>query len=383
MTTGRRSDPEAAPPEAPPLDERLAELRDEIDGIDDALVALLDRRAQAAQAVGEAKRDAGAHFYVPARERAIFERLLKKNETFPDEGVRAVFREIIAASLALEQPLTVAFLGPEGTFSHQAAKEHFGLGARLRPSPTFHDVFDEVERGRAAYAVVPIENTTEGVVGETMDRFRTTPLTIVAETVIEISHQLLSRSGQITDIQKVFSHPQPAGQCRDWLRDHLRGVPVVEVASTAMAARLAAEDPTSAAIASEVAARIYDLRVVRGRIEDQAWNYTRFLVVGREPVESTGCDKTSLMLTADHRPGGLFSLLEPLAQAGINLSKIESRPERERPFEYSFYVDIEGHRDEPAVAAALAALEERSAFFKVLGSYPRARPPALPKDAAQ
>ncbi len=364
------------------LEETLTRLRTEIDAIDDELARLLDRRARAVKAVGEAKRAAGAGFYVPSRERRILERLLRREGAeFPDDGLRSVFREVIAACLALEQPLTVAYLGPEGTFSHQAAKEHFGLGARLRPSPTLHDVFDEVERGRAAFAIVPIENTTEGVVGECLDRLLTTPLRICAERVVEIRHSLLNKSGRIEDVQKVFSHPQPAAQCRAWLRSHLPEAQVIEVSSTAMAARLAGEDPAAAAIASEVAARIYELRVLRSRIEDQAWNYTRFVVLGTTPAERSGRDKTSVLLSARNEPGGLFEVLEPFAKAGINLTKIESRPRRERPFEYLFFVDLEGHHEDEVVAEALDAVAARAAFLKVLGSYPRAEHPTDREDS--
>jgi chorismate mutase / prephenate dehydratase len=358
------------------LDEILAGLRAQIDTLDDQIVSLLDERAKVVQAVGEAKRKEGAGFHVPARERAILDRIVQRRSgPFPEDALRTVFREIISACLALEQPLTVAFLGPEGTFSHQASKEHFGLGARLLPGRTIHDVFDEVERGRAAYGVVPIENTTEGVVGETLDRFRSTTVHIVAEQVIEVSHHLLNKSGRIEDIQKLFTHPQPAAQCRTWLREHLTDVTMVEVGSTAMAARLAAEDPAAAAIAGEVAARLYDLKVVRARIEDHAWNFTRFLVLGPEPAPRSEADKTSLMVSAPHQPGGLFQVLEPFARLGINLAKIESRPQREQPFEYVFFVDLEGHQDDPEIRGALEEVGRRAPFLKVLGSYPRAARP--------
>jgi chorismate mutase/prephenate dehydratase len=361
----------------------LSRLRAEIDAIDDEIVRALDRRAKAVHEVGEQKRSAGAGFYVPERERAVLDRVAGVSDgSFPEESLRTVFREIISASLALEQPLTVSFLGPEGTFSHQAAKAHFGLGARLMPARTIHDVFDEVERGRAAYGIVPIENTTEGVVGETLDRFLSTTLAIVAERVEEVSLSLLSRTGHIEDVQTVFTHPQPAAQCRGWIRDHLRDVKLVEVGSTAMAARLASEDPASAAIAGEAAARLYDLRVVRARIEDHAWNFTRFLVLGPQPVGPTGADKTSLIVAAEHRPGGLFDVLAPLAEGGINLSKIESRPRREHPFEYLFFVDLEGHQSDAPVAAALAEVRARASYLKVLGSYPRAERRLAPQGSA-
>lgn len=359
------------------LDEILLRLRAEIDDVDDRIVGLLGERARAVRAVGEAKRKEGAGFYVPSRERAILDRIAGVNDGgFPEDALRTVFREIISACLALEQPLTVAYLGPEGTFSHQASKEHFGLGARLLPSRTILDVFDEVERGRAAYGVVPIENTTEGVVGETLDQLIETVLNIVAERTIEVSHNLLNKSGRIEDVTKLFSHPQPLGQCRNWVGEHLRDVQVIEVGSTAMAARLASEDASGAAIAAEVAARIYDLKIVRPRIEDHAWNFTRFLIIASEPAAPTGDDKTTIMVSAEHRPGGLFEVLEPFARSSINLAKIESRPLREHPFEYTFFVDLEGHRDDEAVARALEEVDSRSAFLKVLGSYPRGERPS-------
>jgi chorismate mutase/prephenate dehydratase len=352
---------------------KLPELRQAIDAVDDQLLALLNERARLVKQVGALKASTGGQFYVPDRERQIVERLQDANEgPFPSEAVRAVFSEIISACLSLEHPLRVAFLGPEATFTHSAARTRFGLSARYVPAATIAGVFAEVEKGLADLAVVPIENSTEGVVNSTLDMFMDSDLTISAEIVLEVSHCLLSRTGTMDGIQKVYSHPQALAQCRRWLSANLPKSALIEVASTALAARLAKDDPVAAAVASELAGQLYDLRLVKPKIEDEIGNSTRFLVVGREPAVRTGRDKTSLMLSVKDQTGLLYKVLEPLAAQGINLTRIESRPSRKKAWDYVFFVDLDGHVSDEPVARAMKAVGRACELVKVLGSYPRA-----------
>ena len=352
----------------------VLQLRQEIDSIDDSILDLLNRRAGLVIEVGRLKRDEQRDFHVPSREREIYERLTSHNPgPFPNESLRSVFREIISASLALEAPMKVAFFGPKATFTHMASMQMFGLSAELVPQKSIPAVFEEVEKGKALYGVVPVENSTEGMVSHTLDMFMESDLKINAEVLLEIHHYLLSRTGRIEDVKKVYSHLQPIAQCRDWLADNLPGVPVVDVASTAVAAQIASEDYTGAAIASEIAAGMYDLRIVRERIEDQVNNYTRFLVIGKKVADRSGDDKTSLMFSVKDEVGILYRMLEPFAKRGINLSKIESRPFKKKAWEYIFYLDLIGHISDEAVAAAVQELKECCQFVKLLGSYPRAK----------
>ncbi|KAF0215986.1 MAG: chorismate mutase / prephenate [Geobacteraceae bacterium] len=352
----------------------IKELRKEIDAVDDRILELLNRRAALVIEVGKLKRDDKGEFHVPSREREIHERLTSKNEgPFPNEALRSVFREIISASLALEAPMKVAFFGPKATFTHMAAMHQFGLSAELVPQKSIPAVFEEVEKGRAQYGVVPVENSTEGMVSHTLDMFMEGNLLINAEVLLEIHHNLLSRTGRFEDIKKVYSHPQPIAQCRNWLAENLPNVPVVDVASTAVAAQIVSDDYTAAAIASELAATMYDLKVVRERIEDQVNNFTRFLVIGKKMAEKSGDDKTSLMFSVKDEVGILYRMLEPFAKRGINLSKIESRPLKKKAWEYIFFLDLAGHINEPVIAEAVQELKECCQFVKVLGSYPRAK----------
>ena len=352
----------------------LQQLRHDIDAVDDRLLELLNERASLVIEVGRLKAGEKAEFHVPSREREIYERLTAHNRgPFPNEALRSVFREIISASLALEAPMKVAFFGPKATFTHMAAMQQFGLSAELVPQKSIPAVFEEVEKGLAQYGVVPVENSTEGVVSHTLDMFMDSELKVNAEVLLEIHHYLLSRTGRLEDIRKVYSHPQPIAQCRDWLADNLPNVPVVDVASTAVAAQIVAEDYTSAAIASELAAFMYDLKVVRERIEDQVNNFTRFLVIGKKLADSSGDDKTSLMFSVKDEVGILFRMLEPFAKRKINLSKIESRPLKKKAWEYIFFLDLEGHISDPVIAEAVRELKECCQFVKVLGSYPKAK----------
>ena len=352
----------------------LKELRKEIDATDDRLMEFLNRRAELVIAVGKLKSAEKGEFHVPSREREIYERLTVQNRgPFPNEALRSVFREIISASLALEAPMKVAFFGPKATFTHMAAMQQFGLSAELVPQKSIPAVFEEVEKGRAQYGVVPVENSTEGMVSHTLDMFMESELKINAEVLLEIHHFLLSRTGRFEDIRKVYSHPQPIAQCRHWLAENLPNVPLVDVASTAVAAQIVSEDYTAAAIASELAAAMYDLKVARERIEDQVNNFTRFLIIGRKMAERSGDDKTSLMFSVKDEVGILYRMLEPFAKRGINLSKIESRPLKKKAWEYIFFLDLMGHLGDPIIAEAVQELKECCQFVKVLGSYPRAK----------
>lgn len=353
---------------------KLSELRQDIDAIDDRILDLLNRRACVAQEIGHAKAGQGLDFYNPGRELAVFERLISRNPgPFPSEAVRRVFREIISASLSLEQPMKVAFFGPSATFTHQAAQKQFGFSAQLVALKSIPAVFEEVRRGRADYGVVPVENTTEGVVSHTLDMFVESDLKINAEILLEISHDLLSLTGKMEDIDKVLSHPQALAQCRQWLEENLPDVPLVDASSTAMAARQASEDSGIAAIASEIAASLYGLRIVKPNIQDNTNNLTRFLVVGRNPTARTGHDKTSVMFIGADEPGILSRMLEPFSKRGINLCKIESRPIKTKAWEYIFFLDLEGHVEDAAISEALKDLQACCRSFKVLGSYPRCR----------
>ncbi len=352
----------------------LSELRQDIDAIDDRLMGLLNQRALLVLEVGRLKEGEKRDFHVPSREREIYERLISHNPgPFPNEGLKSVFREIISASLALEAPMKVAFFGPKATFTHLAALQQFGLSAELVPQKSIPAVFEEVEKGLAQYGVVPVENSTEGMVSHTLDMFMESDLKINAEVMLEIHHYLLSRTGRMDDIKKIYSHPQPIAQCRDWLADNLPNVPVVDVASTAVAAQIVSEDYSAAAIASELAASMYDLKIVRERIEDQVNNFTRFLVIGKKLAEKGGDDKTSLMFSVKDEVGILYRMLEPFAKRSLNLSKIESRPLKKKAWEYIFFLDLAGHISDQEVADAVQELKGCCQFVRILGSYPRAK----------
>jgi chorismate mutase/prephenate dehydratase len=352
-------------------------LRAQIDRIDEKLLTLLNQRARLAVRIGERKRHARASVYTPDREKRIFQRLAAANDgPLAADSIRSIFREIIGACLSLEKPLRIACLGPLGTFSHQAAHEQFGAHAEVIPVETISAVFDEVEHQRADYGIVPVENSTEGMVAATLDRFVSSPLAIKAEVQLRIEQCLLTQSGRSDRIRRVASHPQSFGQCRQWLAEHLPGVPKLEVASNAQAAELARRDPRVAAIAGRAAAELYGLKVSAANIQDVANNYTRFLVLGRDGIDRpSGDDKTSLLLSTPHEAGALHRVLKPFADNHVSLGSIESRPLKGRPWEYVFFLDVIGHVRDARVARALAALRGRCLFCKVLGSYPAALPP--------
>jgi chorismate mutase/prephenate dehydratase len=350
----------------------LHKLRQRIDELDDRILELLNDRARVVLEIGKAKLDQQVEFRVPAREQEICRRLESANPgPFPNEALRAVYREIFSASLSLERPLHVAYLGPKATFTHQACLQHFGFSAQYLPVHSIKEVFDEVERGRAQYGVVPVENSTEGVVNYTLDMFIDSELKITAEILLEVTHHLMNRSGRREEIRKIYSHPQAAAQCRQWLEGQMPETPILEVSSTAHAAELAAEEPAAAAIAGEMAAMLYGLEIVQRRIEDQINNFTRFLIIGEQSPPPTGNDKTSIMFSIKDRVGALFTMLEPFAMAGINLTRLDARPSRKRVWDYVFFLDLEGHAEEENVRAALERLRQECLFLKVLGSYPR------------
>ena len=357
-------------------DARLEELRAQIDAVDRELLDGLNRRARLVQGVAAWKHERRLPLYVPDRERAVIERLQAASAgPFPADAIRTVFSEIMSACLSLEQRLQVAYLGPEATFTHQASRVRFGLAATYVPSATIAGVFSEVEKGHADLGVVPVENSAEGVVSHTLDVFVDSDLVIADEIVLEVSHCLLARAPSLEGIAKVYSHPQALAQCRAWLAAHLPGRPLVEVASTALAARLAKDDPHAAAVASALAGRLYDLRVVESHIEDAATNVTRFLVVrkgdGSLPAPS-GHDRTTLLLALKDSPGALHHALAPFATEGLNLSRIESRPSKRRAWQYVFFVDVDGHVADAAMTRALDGARLHCAQLKILGCYSRA-----------
>lgn len=352
----------------------LAVIRREIDSIDDQLLALLNRRAACAQKVAEIKTASGEAecFHRPEREAEVLRRMAKQNPgPMGRDAVVRFFRELMSECLALEKPLAVAFLGPEGTFTQQAAYKHFGHAIQAVPLPTIDEIFRAVEGGACQYGVVPVENSTEGVITHTLDSFQRSGLMIAGEVSLRIHHNLMGNVEAPGDIHEIFSHQQSLAQCREWLDRYLPGVKRTAVSSNAEAARLAAATQGTVAIAGEVAARLYGLPILERNIEDEPDNTTRFLVIGRNAVSRTGNDKTSLLLSTRNHPGALYGVLEPFARHGISMSKIESRPSRRVAWDYVFFVDVEGHRDDPAVAEALAELESHVTMLKVLGSYPR------------
>jgi chorismate mutase/prephenate dehydratase len=352
----------------------LDRLRERIDRIDEELLRLLNERACCAEEVAGVKRNEGdPNFYRPEREAGILRQVRARNPgPLPHDAVVRIFREIMSECLALEQPLTVAYLGPEGTFTQLATRKHFGQAAALRPLASIDSVFREVESGRAGFGVVPIENSTEGVVTHTVDCFLESPLLVCGEVVLPVQHHLLSRCERLEDVRVVMAHPQALAQCRRWLDRELPGVERRQASSNGRAAQDAAELPDAAAIASEVAADRYGLHILARNIEDRGDNTTRFLVIGRLETSPTGRDRTSIMLSTANRPGSLFKLLKPIADAGISLTRIESRPSRCVNWEYVFFLDLIGHQQDPAVAACLDELRKSAEMLKVLGSYPQA-----------
>lgn len=348
--------------------EELLKLRSEIDRLDAEILERLSARARCAQRVGEVKR---GPLYRPEREAQVLRSIGERNPgPLSNEAVQRIFREIMSWCLGLEQPLRVAHLGPRGTFSEAAAGKHFGGSPCLLPQQTIDEVFHAVEAGAAEYGVVPVENSTEGAISRSLDLLLSGNVSVCGEVSLRIRHNLMTRAASLADVKCIYSHSQSLAQCNDWLAHHAHDIPCKPVSSNAEAARLAAEEPGAAAIAGERAAQLYDLPILFANIEDDPNNTTRFLVIGRHDAGPSGRDKTSLVCSAPNRPGAVYGLLRPFADQGVSMTKLESRPSRTGLWEYVFYVDIEGHRADPAVASALAALGDRAAFVKVLGSYP-------------
>lgn len=350
----------------------IEEHRDKIDAIDEKLLKLLSDRAKHVIEIGKLKEKSHSNFHIPEREKKIFEKLKLLNKgPFSETAIEKIFREILSASLALESPLKIAFLGPEGTFTHQAAIRRFGLSAHFVPQKSILHVFQEVCAKRANYGMAPIENSTEGVVSHTLDLFVEYPLKICGEVKLPIVHHLLAKSDDLQKIQKVYSHPQALAQCRNWLEKNLPHARTIESPSTSQAAEALSHEENAAAIASEYAAEMYGLKILASHLQDHPNNFTRFVVVGDQECGRSGKDKTSLMVSAKDEPGVLYKLLTPLARAKINLTAIESRPLKGQAWEYIFFIDLEGHQQEIKVKKALAEMEKYSTFLKVLGSYPR------------
>jgi len=353
----------------------LDDLRKRIDELDDDILKLLDERAHVVTDVARAKRAAGLPTYDPERERRVLERLTERAAGFPPDAIRAVYREVMSACLALQEPIKVAYLGPEGTFSHAAARAFFGLAATYLEATTFEGVLDAVARRQAQDGVLPIENSTEGAVPNAIDALVASDLLIRAEFELEVSQCLLTRAPTLASIARVYSHPQPLGQCRVWLAKNLGAAQLVQSPSTAAAVREAMTDPNGAAVASRLASEIYGLSVMRERIQDHPENYTRFVVVSTDDANRTGDDKTSIAfnLRDAQGRGALLRVLTILDEEGINLSRIESRPSREKPWDYIFLAELEGHRDDANVANALQRLRATCPMVKHLGSYQKAR----------
>jgi chorismate mutase/prephenate dehydratase len=350
----------------------MDEIRARIDALDKQILDLLNDRAKCAQEIGHLKRESNAPFYVPEREKAVFQKLQKRNPgPLNDVAVRSIYREIISAIRDLEKPTSVAFLGPRDTFSHMAALRVFGASAEFLPLPSFADVFTEVERGRIDYGVVPMESSMGGSVSDTLDRFIASDLKIINEVLLHITQNLLANC-PLDQIKKVYSKDNALLQCRNWLRANLPGIELVEVSSTAEAARRAAQEPGVAAIASRLAAQTYNLDILVERIEDAPHNYTRFVVLGRQIVQPTGDDKTSVLISVKDKPGALYELLTPFSRANLNLTRIESRPSQQKAWEYVFFIDFLGHIKDDNVQAVLDAASDHARNLKVLGSFPRA-----------
>ncbi len=354
--------------------DKIGELRKKIDEIDDRLVDLLNERARIVIDVGNIKKTEKLDLHSPSREREILDRLAARNKgPFPPDTLKAVYREILSSSLSLERPLKVAYLGPRATFTQEAAMQQFGYAAQYVPVESIRDVFTEVERGRADYGVVPIENSTSGAVIYTLDMFIDSDLKIHAEVMLEVTQNLMNKSGKIEDIKKIYTIPPAAAQCRQWLEKHLPGTPVLDALSTAMAAEIAADDPSVGAIASDMAAMLYGLQIAARRIEDSQNNFTRFLVIAAKSPGRTGLDKTSIMFSIKDRVGALYQMLAPFAEQSINLNRLDARPSGRKVWDYVFFLDMEGHIEDEKVSKAIERLKDNCLFLKVLGSYPRSQ----------
>jgi chorismate mutase/prephenate dehydratase len=355
----------------PMAEDKIIQLRDRIDRLDYQIVELLTERAANADEIGRLKRLKGMPVYDASRETALMSGILAQNKgPLPDSTLRRIYVEIISACRELQGPTRISFLGPEATFTHRAGLEYFGGSCNFAPADSIKDVFKTVENGHADFGVVPVENSTEGSVGLTLDQLAVSELKICGEIFLRISHSLMSGERDLSRIKQVLSHPQALAQCGDWLSRRLPGIALVQMPSTAAAARRVAEERANAAVGSEMLAKLHGLNVLARDIQDLSVNLTRFLVLGSQDPPKTGRDRTSLLFATLHRPGALRMALAPLAEQGINISRIESRPSRETPWEYIFFLDLEGHLSDEDVECALEQLTERVSRLKILGSYP-------------
>lgn len=350
----------------------LEAIRGKIDAIDTKLVKLLNARTRLALDIGKLKQKNGKGIYAPAREKAVLARVAMMNKgPLTSKSIRAIYREVMSAALSLEKNLKVAYMGPPSTFSHQAARSRFGGSVDYLSCETISDVFESVEKQTADYGVVPVENSTEGAVTFTLDRLAETPLKICAELYLPISNCLLSKVPR-ERIEKLYSHPQVLGQCRQWLQREMSGVEIIPVASTARAAELASREKNAAALSSQLAAEIYGLKVLEPDVQDLSGNTTRFLVIGHDQNKPSGDDKTSLLVVVQHKAGALYGALESFKKYGLNMTKIESRPSRSKRWEYFFFVDVEGHAEDKRVKKTLSEMARHCTQITILGSYPAA-----------
>ncbi len=348
----------------------IPEHRKAIDKLDAQIVMLLNERTKHVLQIGEIKLKAGEEIYAPHRERAVLHRIEKQNGgPITNESLRAIYREVMSSALSLEKTLTIAYFGPEATFTHQAAIRKFGASLNYSAHKTITDVFAEVARNRADYGVVPVENSTEGVVTHTLDMFVESDLKIVAQVVMRVQQWLMSK-GLKRDIQKLFAHPQSLAQCRTWIQNNIPDVEIIETSSNARSAEMAAKTKHAAALGGALAAQRYGLDVVEADIQDNSTNTTRFLVLGRQCSPATGKDRTSIMFSIPHQVGALHTALAPFRKYRLNMTKIESRPSKRKAWEYFFFVDCDGHFDDKRVANAITDLQQHCTFVKVLGSYP-------------
>jgi len=348
----------------------LDDVRKRIDALDDQLLKLLNERADLVHEVGVIKKADGLQIYAPEREESVLQALVAKSEgRLPEKSIRGIYREIMSAALALEDDLSIAYLGPAGTWTHQAAIRKFGASVAYHPQPNFAEVFDQVARRKASYGVVPIENSTEGAVSHALDLFIDSPLVICAQILVRIENCLMA-SIPIEEIERIYSHPQVFGQCRNYLNVNFPKVEQIPVSSTAKAAEMAKNEPGAAAMGGTLSGKIHGLTILDEAVQDSATNTTRFLVIGEKTCPCTGDDRTSLMFSVRDRPGSLYDALTPFYEMGINMAKIESRPSKRKDWEYFFFVDLLGHCEDEKIVQALERLGEHCSMLKVLGSYP-------------
>jgi chorismate mutase / prephenate dehydratase len=353
------------------MDKDLKPLRDQIDAIDAQILDLLNRRGKVAQKVGHVKANTDAPVFRPEREAQVLRGVADRNPgPLANADIQAIFREIMSACRALEKRTTVAYLGPAGTYSEQAALEQFGSAIEAMACASIDEVFRAAEAGTADFGVVPIENSTEGAINRTLDLLLQTPLIISGELSIPVHHSLMTKSGSMDGVKTICAHSQALAQCQAWLNQHFPNIERLAVASNGEAARMAADDPSVAAVASELAGQNYNLQVVHAHIQDDPHNRTRFAVIGRLETIPSGKDQTSVVLSVKNQAGAVYRMLEPLAKYGVSMTRLESRPARTGSWEYNFFIDVEGHAKDEKVAKTLTELKEHAAFFKLLGSYP-------------